>query len=121
VKRVLNTSGYTLLNFRYGSLILPTGVVAYLLDVPAWATAVALVLLAAAFATEVVTSVLNGVHTATLVHQQQHDEQVMWDEMARYANGGWVGLDGSEDAPEGQAPDEGEGEDPGEEGFRSVR
>jgi hypothetical protein len=109
MKRTANAISYTLLNFRYGSLILPVGVVAYLLGVPGLLVVTAVVLLAGAFAAEVVTSILNGIHTAMLIHHQQHDESVMWDELARYANTG--GLDDGEGtAPEGEDPSEGEGQ-----------
>lgn len=120
-KAALNTVSYTLLNFRYGSLILPVGVVAYLLGLPGWLAIAACFLLGAAVGAELVTSVINGLTTAQLLQHQAQEEADMWADLERFVNGDHDGSEG-EAGPEGEAS---EGEDPsgeGEgEGFRPVR
>lgn len=113
---------YTLMNIRYSALILPAGVVAYLLQFYALAV-VAGILLVAAFAAEVALSVANGVE----MHQQvEAQKQWAMDEDNRLAHAladiekhanDWTHQHGSE-AEASPA----EGEDPREEGGpASVR
>ncbi len=102
-------TAYTTLNFRYASLILPVGVVAYLLGAPFFMVTIAVVLLILATVAELVTSIANGVNAAQMLAHQEDYMSGGFDEAAAYANGGW--LNGS---VEGKEP--GEGEAPGEEG-----
>lgn len=107
---------YAVLNFRYAALVLPVGVVAYLLGLPAWLVTVAVVLVAGAFAAELLTSITNGVSTAAQMEAHRSAYAKMMSDAERYANGGWVGLNGNgkEDGTgQGQGrPDDGEGEAP---------
>lgn len=72
---------FTLMNIRYSALILPCGVVAYLLQFYALAVAAG-ILLVAAFAAEVALSIANGVEMS-----QQVEAQKQWqaDEDQRLA------------------------------------
>lgn len=115
---VVKIIGYTMLNIRYAALILPCGVVAYLLQLYPLAITAG-ILLVAAFAAEVALSISNGVeaHRAIEGHkqwEQYQDEQLAkgLENLERFSNGEKVGLDGSEDpASEGEDPT-GEGQGP---------
>lgn len=123
---VVKIFSYTLMNIRYSALILPCGVVAYLLQLYPLAV-IAGILLVAAFAAEVALSVANGVE----MHQQV-TAQKLWaadedDRLARaladierYSND-WTDQHGSE-AEAGEAGSEAgrreEGPPEGEAGIR---
>lgn len=101
--------GYTLLNLRFASLLIPFGIVAYMMGLPAWMTWVAFGMLVFAMAGELFTSVVQGIAT----HESQAEVQQVIDTMTAnveaWANGEeW--LDGSE---EGEAGGEGEAPVPG--------
>lgn len=111
----LRAIGYTVLNIRYVSLVLPVAVFAFVSSRPeTWPWLVWLLagLLALAVAAELIASTVNGVELAKRVSAQQAYQDDMWSKITTYANGGWAGLDGSEGdegTSEGEAgPDEGE-------------
>lgn len=112
LKTTANAAFYTVMNVRYAALILPTGVVAYLLQLY-WLAVVAGALLAAAYAAEVGLSIANGVGAARQIKQRDDNIKEMLSKLERHAND-WTNR-GSED------PAEGEGEDPdGKEGGAPV-
>jgi hypothetical protein len=110
----LKVFGFTLLNIRYAALILPTGVVAYLLGVYVLAV-VAGILLVAAFAAEVALSISNGIdayHSVELAKRLQADEEQAIAQVLSDIED-WKNQHGSEDsAPEGEDPTEGQGQGP---------
>lgn len=105
----LKLAGYTFLNARIASMILPVGVVGFLADSPGWLTWVAGGMLVLGLAGEGFTAYAHG-SAALLAEQMQarHEHQLV-SEMAAdaeaWANGGW--LYGSEGEAEGEDPDEG--------------
>lgn len=96
MKTTLVAIGYTALNVRYASLILPIGVVAYLAGIPAWLVWTAAVCLGLAVAAEVFTSAANGLGTAMQLQQRDEYLRNLTEGAEQYANGGWVGLNGDE-------------------------
>lgn len=116
MRKIMKSAGiaaaYTSLNFRYSSLILPAGVVAYLMGVPTFMVVTAAVLLILATAAELTTSVINGITAAQALTMQDQYMSGGFDELAAYANGGWLNgsVEGQEPGPEGEDPGEGEGE-----------
>lgn len=102
MSKLARIAGFAVLNVRYSALILPTGVVAYLLGLPFFLVVSATVLLALATGAELVTSVANGIHAvAQAAMQQQYLDQV-FQEIEDYANGSEEGT--------GEAGEEGSGE-----------
>jgi hypothetical protein len=118
MRTALTAIGYTVLNVRYASLVLPIAAFAFVssrADTWPWLVWVVGVLVALAVAAELLGSAINGNTAAQQSKAQREYQADMWDKMTKYANGGWAGLDGSEGeagTPEGQAgpTDEGEGE-----------
>lgn len=98
---VLRVAGWSLLNIRYGSLILPSGVVAYLLGLPAWLVATTAGLLGVAVALEVFGAVVGGRHTAAQQRAAQEASEQYLADIERYANA-WAGSD---DGPDDDGPD----------------
>jgi hypothetical protein len=98
---------YTVMNVRYAALIIPTGVVAYLLQLY-WLAWVAGGLLAAATAAEVALSIANGVGAARQMAQRNKAVDDFFSEVEKYAND-WTGR-----GSEAEASDEGEGPDEGQ-------
>jgi len=105
---------FTLMNIRYSALILPCGVVAYLLQFYALAITAG-ILLVAAFAAEVALSIANGVEMS-----QQVEAQKQWqaDEDQRLARALADIEKYSNDWTQRGSEGEGSGEEgsPGEEG-----
>jgi hypothetical protein len=123
--------GYTMLNIRYAALILPCGIVAYLLQLYPLAV-MAGILLVAAFAAEVALSISNGIEAYRAIEAQKQWEKYQDEQLAmglqnleRFSNGEEVGLDGTEGehaGTEGEAGRPGwEGEDPAGEGQAGRR
>lgn len=117
ITSALKVSAYTLMNIRYSALILPAGVVAYLLQLYVLAV-VAGILLAAAFVAEVALSIANGVEMHSQLEAQKRwglDEEnrlaLALADIEKHAND-WTNQHGSEaeaGPPEGEDPGEGQG------------
>lgn len=119
----LKIAGYTMLNIRYAALILPTGVVAYLLHEYVLAVAAG-ILLVAAFAAEVALSISNGVEayqSVELAKRLQADDD---DVIARVLSDieDWKNQHGSEGQAWEAGGEAGEWEDPsgGSEGQAPI-
>lgn len=108
LKTAASFIGYTSLNFRYASLILPVGVVAYLLGVPGYLAVTAFVLLILATVAELATSIINGLTAVQQIKLQDQYIDSMFKDVEQYANGGWVGLDGSEGEDSDEDGEEGQ-------------
>ena len=113
IKAAVTVTGYTLLNVRYSALILPCGVVAYLLGFY-WLAVVAGVLLLLAAGAEVALSIANGLeaHRQIQVQRQMQaeDEALVasfMTDIEKHAND-WTHRGSEDPAPEGEDPDEGE-------------
>lgn len=106
LKTTANATFYTVMNVRYAALILPTGVVAYLLQLY-WLAWVAGGLLAAAFVAEVGLSIANGVGAARQIKQRDDNIKDMLSKLEMHAND-WTGRGSEDPTPEGEDPDEGQ-------------
>lgn len=95
---------YTLMNVRYAALIIPTAVIAYLLQIYVLAL-VAAGLLVLAAAAELSLSIVNGVSAAMQIREHDQLMNTYLSDIEKHAND-WTHR-GSED-PEGEGPDEGE-------------
>ncbi len=91
---------YTIGSIRYGSLVIPAALVAWILGLPSWLVVASVVLLVLAVASELFTSVVHGV--------TQVQEQAMVDQV--YKDMEWYANHGSEEAGEEGSADEAGGE-----------
>ncbi len=117
IKTAGRVTGYTLLNVRYSALILPCGIVAYLLGFY-WLAITAGALLAAAVIAEVTLSVSNAIEfhqQYEMQKQMQAEDETLLasflDNIEKHAND-WTHRGSEDSAPEGEDPGEGEGSVP---------
>lgn len=103
----LKIVGYTLLNLRFASLLIPFCLVAYIAGTPAWMVWAAFGMLALAAGGEVFTATVNGWVTVDSEADVQDVVDAMAADAERFANGGWHGEEeggGEGGNDEGQAP-----------------
>jgi|KBSSwiStaDraftv2_1062776.scaffolds.fasta_scaffold789711_2 hypothetical protein len=116
MKTYFTVVGFTFMNIRYASLILPTGIVAYLLQLYPLAV-LAGILLIAAFAAEVALSIANGIETdqqIKMIKRAEAEDDQLLQSFLQDVDNYRRNTSGSEDPAEGQrqegtAPGEGEG------------
>lgn len=119
MRTALRAIGYTVLNIRYVSLVIPVGVFAFVssrADTWPWLVWTLAGLLILAVFAELFASWVNGTELAQRVAAQETYQDDMWNKITNYANGGWVGLDDGSEG-EGGTPEEG---GPTEEGGDGV-
>lgn len=114
-KRYATVVGFTFMNVRYGSLILPTGIVAYLLQLYPLAV-LAGILLIAAFAAEVALSIANGVEAdqqIRMIKRAEAEDDALLQSFLEDVDNYRRNTSGSEEdsAPEGEDP-AGQGQGP---------
>lgn len=102
--------GYALLNFRYGGMALPFGIVTYLLGAPGWAVVATTAAVVLALVAELYTAAAHGILAALQDRQSRSAYDALALAAETYANGGWLngGIEGQEPEYEGEG-DEGEG------------
>lgn len=102
---------YTVMNVRYAALIIPTAVIAYLLQIYILAL-VAAGLLVLAAAAEVALSIANGVSAAMQIREHDQLMNTYMADVEKHAND-WTHRGSEDPAREGEGEDpSGEGQDP---------